>query len=781
MKPNNFDQEVLKFYQRLRIPKPRLTTLILVGIVVSCALIVVLWFAGFGEIQEIFAYLDSRQQNPPMWIEAPMVMTEFLLTPTIVLFLLAWGITKVSPQPRNWSRLLVIAILLSLTIRYLLWRCLSTLNLNDPLNGTFSLGLFVFELLTLFSSILQLFLMLKVKNRQREADRLSMQVADGSFNPSVDILIPTYNEPEFILKRTIIGCQAIDYEPKTVYVLDDTRRPKIANLAAELGCKYLTRADNIHAKAGNLNRAIPKTQGEFIVVFDADFVPTQNFLLRTLGFFKNEQVALVQTPQSFYNADPVARNLGLEDILTPEEEVFYRQLQPIKDGAGSVVCSGTSFVIRRSALEKIGGFVTDSLSEDFFTGIRLAAQGYRLVYLNEKLSAGLAAESIATHATQRLRWARGTLQAFFIRSNPLTIPGLSPLQRLGYFEGLIHWFSSLSTVFFLMMPLVYAFLGVIPIQATTPEVIYFFLPYYLTQITVFSWLNHRSRSAILSGVYGLVLAFPLALTVIQVMLNPFSQGFKVTPKGTQSDRFRFNWGLASPLLILFILTALSLWGNLGISAVTEMHMATMPPEMAVQMAQEMRGINLGWLWSAYSLITIGAALLILLDVPKLDSHEWFNLRRLVQIKFQELPVITKVERQSIIAQFPREIWGLTTQISEIGADIELTHRLRIPILSAGETSPVELSILEEKITLQGVIVQTESNGEFTTVRVLFEQLTLPQQRQLVKLLFCRPGQWQLRETPGELQSLWLLLKIFLKPKVLFERNQKVSAIKVSQI
>ena len=103
-------------------------------------------------------------------------------------------------------------------------------------------------------------------------------------------------------------------------------------------------------------------------------------------------------------------------MLTPEEEVFYRQIQPLRDSAGSVVCSETSFVVRRIALEAVGGFVTDSISEDYFTGIRISALGYRLLHLDEKLSAGLAAENKAAHATQRLRWGRGTLQAYNCRT-----------------------------------------------------------------------------------------------------------------------------------------------------------------------------------------------------------------------------------------------------------------------------------------------------------------------------------------------------------------------------
>ena len=741
--------------------QPKTATIILLGIILLGAVITLLWAAGLGQINSIFAYLNSLQEQPPMWVEAPMVMSQFLLAPTIILFLSVFVITKISSEPRSWSRFIVVAILLILTVRYVLWRSLSTLNLSNPLDGTFSIGLFALEMFALFSSSLQLFLMLKVRNRQREADVSSAAVLDGTFNPNVDIFIPTYDEPEFILRRTVIGCQAIDYQPKTVYLLDDTRRDSVAALAQELGCKYLTRPDNNHAKAGNINHAIPLTDGELIVIFDADFVPTRNFLQRTVGFFQDQKLALVQTPQSFYNTDPIARNLGLEDVLTPEEEVFYRQLQPIKDGAGSVVCAGTSFVVRRQALESIGGFVTDSLSEDYFTGIRLSAKGYRLAYLDEKLSAGLAAENIAAHATQRLRWARGTLQAFFIKSNPLTIPGLTPLQRLAHLEGLLHWFTSISSVFFLLMPLAYAFLRVIPIRATTDEFFYFFLPYYITQLTVFSWLNYRSRSAILSGIYGLALAFPLAATVIQVMLNPFSKGFKVTPKGTKSDRFSFNWKLAFPLVILFIFTAISLWSNLCACALAAMHESP-------QMAERMRGLNLGWIWSTYNLVTIGAALLILLDVPKPDLHEWFKLRRTVKLQLKS----SDADRA--------EFWGVTTRISEVGADISLTQT-GIPKLSKKETLPVDLYILEEKISLAGNIVDTSNCEDFLAVKVSFDPLNLEQERKLIDLLFCRPGQWKRRNTPGELQSLWLLFKILLRPKVLFERNPKINAINVSQI
>lgn len=734
--------------------RPQAATLVMLGVIAISGAIAAAWFSGQGNIRTIFAQLNEIQQSPPLWLEVPMVTGEYLVFPTVALFLIVLGVMKASPRPKDWSRAVVVTILLFLTIRYLLWRSASTLNVATPMDGVFSLGLFFLELFMLLSNCILMFLMLRVRDRRHQADQVSLDVIAGTFTPTVDVMIPTYDEPLFILRRTVIGCQALDYPCKKVYLLDDTRRPEVKTLAAELGCEYISRTDHSYAKAGNLNHAIAQTTGDLIVVFDADFVPTTNFLTRTVGFFQDAQLALVQTPQSFYNPDPIARNLGLENILTPEEEVFYRQIQPIRDGAGSVICAGTSFVMRRSALAAAGGFVTDSLSEDYFTGIRIAAQGYRLIYLDEKLSAGLAAENITAHAIQRLRWARGTLQAFFIKANPLTIPGLNPLQRLAHLEGLLHWFTSISRVGFLLVPLAYSFFGVIPIRASTAEILYFFLPYYLVQLSVFSWLNHRSRSALLSDIYSLVLCFPLAVTVIRVMLNPFSRGFKVTPKGTSSDRFSYNWSLALPLLILFIASAISLWINFGNCMIqggwTEGYDTSS------------KGLGLGWIWSIYNLVMIGTALLILLDVPRPSPYEWFDLRRTVRVNLGD-------------ATF----WGVTTMISEIGVEVALTQP-GFPELTT-ESLPLTLEILEHHLSIVGQVIRTDFSHEFPTVRVIFQQPTLEQQRQLVRMLFCRPGQWKRRHTPGEFQSIWILFRVLLRPRVLFDRHADVSAVSVAQI
>jgi cellulose synthase (UDP-forming) len=724
--------------------RPPMASLLMLAMVVVCGAITTAWFTGMGAmpiILEQFHYLPLNSGK--------LIISPAIAFPAVSL-IFAVAITKISPKPRVWSRFLIVALLLILTIRYVWWRSVSTLNLSDLQNSVCSLGLFGLEMLTIFNSTLQLFLLVRTKDRKHEANKAAVAVQNGKFMPSVDVMIPTYNEPEFILRRTVIGCQALDYAHKNIYLLDDTQRPEIKALAMELGCEYMSRPEHKHAKAGNLNHAIALTNGELIVCFDADFIPTRNFLTRTIGFFQDPTVALVQTPQSFYSADPIARNLGLENILVPEQESFYRQIQPVRDGTDSVVCAGTSFVMKRSALLNTGGeFVTSSLSEDYFTAVKLSGQGYRLIYLDEKLSAGAAPDDMGAQATQRLRWAQGTLQAFFIDENPLMIPGLTLLQRISHFTGLLHWFTSLSRVGFLLIPLAVAFFGVLPVQANNDEVLFYFLPQFLVNLAVFAWLSDYSHSAFISDIYDVVLCFPLATTVIQTMIQPFGQGFKVTPKGTNRDRPTFNWALAAPLIVLFTLTAVSLWINLG--------------RWLMHMENPIKGLNLGWFWSTYNLILLALALMVMLDLPKPDLYEWFDLRRVVKIELEG-----------------GTFWGTTSVISEIGAEIVLTQG-GLPKIPKHEVIPINLEIMEEELKLGAHIHQIYYKDGFPVAKVMFEQVTLSQHRVLVQMLFCRPGQWKRQITPGELTSLWLLFRSLIKPRALFGKKHEHSAIAICQI
>ncbi|MGB7412967.1 MAG: glycosyltransferase [Thermosynechococcaceae cyanobacterium] len=720
-----------------RFKPPHTTTVVIFGIILAIVMFMIAWSTKGSHTQAFFQQLAHLQRQPLEWLNTAHLPTEYLWFPTIGLVVAVLGITRCSPRSQPWSRTIVIAILWAVTVRYLLWRLLTTLNVADPVNGFFSLGLLFAELMLLAGTCIQLFLVLRHRDQSQRANQMAVAVKNGTYTPTVDVLIPTYNEPLFILERTLVGCQAMTYANKTVFVLDDTNRPEVAALAADLGCQYIARPDHTNAKAGNLNYAIATTTGDLITVFDADFIPTENFLNRTVGFFQNEMMGLVQTPQSFYNSDPVCRNLGWSDVLTPDEEMFYRYIQPIRSSAGSMVCSGTSFVMRRCALEKIGGFVTESVSEDYFTGIRLSALGYEQVYLNEKLSVGLAAENMTTFANQRIRWATGTLQGLFISSNPLTIPGLTWLQRLSHIDGLLHFLNGFTRLFFLAMPFLYAFWGLAPIRFTTADVLYFFVPFYAVQFLAYAWLNGRSRSALLSDLHWLVIALPLSVAVLKVLLRPFGKGFTVSPKGLVNDRVSFNWPLAWPILILGALTAVCFVLNL--SSVISSSLAAAPNN---------QGANLGLFWSSYNLIMIAIALRSLVELPKRDPYHWFKLQWHIHIEGNS-------EGASIS--------GITTLVSEQGADVTLTttEPVHIPL-----HTPIQIKIADERLLLQGQVISQTAEQ----VHIQFD-LGSQQRRRLIQALFCRPGRWQHRQVPGELQALWILFRCLAWPRPLLKLNQ----------
>ena len=229
----------------------------------------------------------------------------------------------------------------------------------------------------------------------------------------------------------------------------------------------------------------------------------------------------------------------------------------------------------------------------------------------------------------------------------------------------------------------------------------------------------------------------------------------MSPIGFALFKFYFNWNLALPLILLFIGNAVSLWRNLGMCLSLLWQQTTTP-----ELVEHFKGLDLGWIWSIYNLVLIGIALLILLDAPKADVYEWFDLRRVVRLDIGE-----------------KTAWGVTTMISEVGAEIALTQQIPIELLPG---QSVNLEITEENLQLNAEVLRTGIKDEFLTIRVKFPLVTVPQHRRLVQMLFCRPGQWKHKFTPGEFQSFILLFKILLKPRILFDRKADVNAVMVSK-
>ena len=350
----------------------------------------------------------------------------------------------------------------------------------------------------------------------------------------VDVFVPTYNEPLDVLEATLTGCVGISY-PHVTYVLDDGRRPEVAALAERLGCRYLTRGDNQHAKAGNINAALGRTDGEFIVVLDADMVPQPDYLDKTLGYFVDEKVALVQLPQEFYNLDSVQHVSSMRDSgAWHEQQLFYRVIQPGKNRWNAAFWCGSPSVVRRAALESIGGVATESLTEDLLTTIRLHRRGWRTVYHDEVLAIGIAPQTLEAFSVQRRRWAQGTMQVLRSRDNPLLGRGLTLPQRLNYFASMVTYFDALQKLVYILVPSVILVSGMLPLRVNAVDFALHWIPYAALGMAT-NFALGRGRFALWPVERYNVLKMFTFIGAMTALVWPKGLRFRVTPKQFQGD------------------------------------------------------------------------------------------------------------------------------------------------------------------------------------------------------------------------------------------------------
>jgi hypothetical protein len=300
---------------------------------------------------------------------------------------------------------LAIGILAIITsTRYIFWRTTQTLSFGTPFEALFGTGLYLAEL---YAWVL---LILGFLQTTWPLERPVAEIeGDPETWPTVDVYIPTYNESLDIVRNTVFAAMDMDYphDRFKVFILDDGRRPEFRAFAREAGCGYITRDNNLHAKAGNLNAAMKKTEGELIAIFDCDHVPTRAFLQLTVAYFQKERkLALMQTPHFFYSPDPVQRNLATAKHMPGEGDLFYGPVQGGNDLWNATFFCGSCAVIRREALMETNGFAGETVTEDAHTALKLQRTGWSTAYISARLSAGLATERLVLHIGQRIRWAR---------------------------------------------------------------------------------------------------------------------------------------------------------------------------------------------------------------------------------------------------------------------------------------------------------------------------------------------------------------------------------------
>jgi cellulose synthase (UDP-forming) len=633
--------------------------------------------------------------------------------------------------PTNATRLVIKSILLLLAARYLVWRTVATLNFSHWVSTAFSLLLYVNEAICFLSFCLYNIQTIWSNARQRsaQADRYSQDVLSGRYLPSVDVFIPSYNEPEDIVRRTAIGCQAIEYPNKTVYILDDTRRPHIRELAKELGCEYITRPDNKHAKAGNLNNALQYTQGELIALMDADFVPFKNFLTRTVGFFKRREIDLVQTRQNFYNPDYHARNLGIDHVIPNDLEHFFSYLQSNRDVGNSVICCGTSYVVRRSSLEAVGGYYTRCCVEDFQTSVLMLTRGARLVYLNETLSMGESTRMYADFIDQRLRWLQGNFQLYCCGDEVPVWSKLNWVQKSYAISQILYCFQSVFRAVFLLSPLLSVYLGISPFIATLPELLYYFVPFLLLLISAYGWTTEYCVSYFWNEVYETIFCFPALRRLCLLLRNPFAKASKVTRKGVKAGTKNYNLSQTWPLLVLLVLTVAIICVRL-----IGYYIGIWPTLSADSLVV--------FVWLIYNAVILSVALLSAIDQPVRRAADRFPLRTSCK-----LTIGTRV------------YWGHTNNLSETGANLTLTTDNFV----AGN-QPGKLEFLEHGFSVEAEVVRSVLKENYSMVFLKFPKVNVEQSRQLVTILYCHMTWWKRSKRPGGIDSLLAMLSAVLKLK-----------------
>jgi cellulose synthase/poly-beta-1,6-N-acetylglucosamine synthase-like glycosyltransferase/tetratricopeptide (TPR) repeat protein len=446
-------------------------------------------------------------------------------------------------------RQLVILFAAAVCVSYLAYRVLFTLNLTTPYAVVVSLLLYAGE----FYGVLVLGLFFLQVWDSREPPE--QPVLEGR---TVDVFVPTYNEDPQLLRATLEACNRLDY-PHRTYVCDDGKRPAVEALAKELGIHYLIRPDNRHAKAGNLNHAFERTDGEFIIILDADHVPEPNFISRLIGYFRDEKLGFVQTPHAFYNFDSFQARLDHKNRRYWEEgHLFYEVIQPGRNRWNCPIFAGSAAMFRRRALAEVGYIAVETITEDMHTGMRVNAKGWKSLAVSKRLVAGQAAPDFTTFHSQRIRWGEGNL-SIMAYDNPLTMRGLTLAQRFCYLGSMVHWAGGLFKLAIYLTPILMMFSGVPPVSEFTWELALITFLYLCTSVYGVRVASNGFGSFFNGELFCMVNFYTQIRGTLRALFWRKFQKFVVTSKrGRQAKTI---WPYVRPQLVLIGLSLLALfWG-----------------------------------------------------------------------------------------------------------------------------------------------------------------------------------------------------------------------------
>ncbi len=391
--------------------------------------------------------------------------------------------------------------------------------------------------------------------------------------PDVDIFIATYNEPDYLLVKTINGCKHLEYPDTSkvhIWLCDDNRRPEMRALATRMGIGYFDRPDNEGAKAGNLNAAMARTSAPYVVTLDADMIVQRGFLMQTIPYFIDSQrrnaglpaekqikLGLLQTPQCFHDPDVFQHGLYAENSIPNEQDYFYRTVEVAKTTSNSVIYGGSNTVLAREALETIGGFYTGSITEDFATGLLIESAGYVSLALPHPLASGSTPRTFAEHIQQRTRWGRGVI----VTARKLGImrrPKLTLAQKTSYWSSVVYWYSPIKNLVYLLSPLLFAVFAIPVFECSWMDLIVYWLPMFIAQFVCLRVVSQGRITTRWSGIHETAVMPRLLIPIIKESLGITLSTFKVTDKSGPATRRVTDYRSMAPFIVLTLLSVIGI-------------------------------------------------------------------------------------------------------------------------------------------------------------------------------------------------------------------------------
>ncbi len=669
--------------------------------------------AGFNQLKLIALLLLA--------LSIPLIITPIKVWQQglVAVFLIFLGqvivrieVRESNEQTSEYLHLFLVWLSMVTTMRYLYYRTTYTLNFNTWINGLFCILLYVAELYAIITLVLAYFQTIKIQERQ-PVD-LANFPEHKWFN--VDVYIPTYNEDVEIVRKTALAAIALDYpaEKKRVYVLDDgraekykARREKLRQMCEEIGITMLTRDSNEHAKAGNINTAFKRTDGDLVLILDCDHMPSRQFLQHTVGFFFDPKVAFVQTPHWFYNPDPFERNLLTGGKVPVGNELFYKVLQKGNDFWNASFFCGSAAVIRKEYALQVGGIATETVTEDCHTAFRLHSLGYKSIYYDKIMVAGLAPEKFSSYVGQQVRWARGMAQILRLE-NPMFNPklNLTLAQRLCYFSATSHFFYGYPRLMYAIAPTLFLLFGINPIQGLGTETVAYAIPHILLSLNANYITYKHVRFSFWNEIFEFTMAFQAGYVTFMALVNPKLGSFNVTDKGLTVTKRYFDWEQVRGLLVVTALVIISL---------------VAVPFWLLLRPEDSEAVIVNAMWCVFNLILLLAAILVAFEQPQLRGTH-------------RLP-----RRLSATIYSMDKIWtGETVNVSETGALIALDSWPNLP-------DEVEVELIGDygaRAFLDGRIVRrTPINDNQAYLGIEFANLTQAQQDAIALVIYSDVREW----------------------------------------